>query len=155
MLGNILIMTLQQGHQIMVSVARRHTSNKSHILWITYDNCCINALFCVCRAGVRIFLYLQPYILRYIWFLSFHRHQSSNGNQTQKWRDFVHDANQTEVVDNRDIEPEQKLNICISLDNYFNMKVLGYNVCFILYVGNTITSISGYLKVEYELQLSR
>ncbi|XP_052090260.1 uncharacterized protein LOC127726916 [Mytilus californianus] len=98
---------MQQGHQLIrVRMASRHTSSKSHNLWITYDDCCIKAWYCTCKAGARI-VGTCSHISSVIWFLSFYRHQSCKGNQAKQWRDYVHDANQPEVIDDSDSEPEE------------------------------------------------
>ncbi|CAC5380103.1 unnamed protein product [Mytilus coruscus] len=98
---------MQQGHQLIrVRMASRHTSSKSHNLWITYDDCCIKAWYCTCKAGARI-VGTCSHISSVIWFLSFYRHQSCKGNQAKQWRDYIHDANQPEVIDDSNREPEE------------------------------------------------
>ncbi|VDI44871.1 Hypothetical predicted protein [Mytilus galloprovincialis] len=97
---------MQQGHQLIrVRMASRHTSSKTHNLWITYDDCCIKTWYCTCKAGARI-VGTCSHISSVIWFLSFYRHQTK-GNQAKQWKDYVHDANQPEVVDDSDSEPEE------------------------------------------------
>ncbi|CAC5371568.1 unnamed protein product [Mytilus coruscus] len=98
---------MQQGHQLIrVRMACRHTSYKSHNLWITYGVCCINAWYCTCKAFARI-VGTCSHISSVIWFLSFYRHQSCKGNQAKQWSDYVHDAYQPEVIDDSDSEPEE------------------------------------------------
>ncbi|CAG2244312.1 unnamed protein product [Mytilus edulis] len=62
---------MQQGHQLIrVRMASRHTSSKTHNLWITYDDCCIKTWYCTCKAGARI-VGTCSHISSVIWFLSF------------------------------------------------------------------------------------
>ncbi|XP_062618934.1 uncharacterized protein LOC134280537 [Saccostrea cucullata] len=69
----------------------RHTSAKTYLLWIGFDEINIKSWFCKCKIGSRV-VGMCSHITSVIWFLSFARHRENPKIGVRSWCSYVDDA---------------------------------------------------------------
>lgn len=77
---------------ISAKIQSRHTSSKSHQLWIRFDECSVQGWYCKCKAGARV-VGTCAHVASVIWFLGFARHTENGALSRRKdWSNFMLDA---------------------------------------------------------------
>lgn len=94
---------------LAVKIQSRHTSSKSYLCWIRFEEGAVTSWYCCCKSGARV-VGTCAHIASVIWYLSFARHSRVNLELSKNWLDSVCDAaiipEVAEVVDESDSESE-------------------------------------------------
>lgn len=94
---------------LAVKIQSRHTSSKSYLCWIRFEEGAVTSWYCCCKSGARV-VGTCAHIASVIWYLSFARYSGINLELSKNWLDSVCDAaifpEVAEVVDESDTESE-------------------------------------------------
>lgn len=91
---------------LAVKIQSRHTSSKSYLCWIRFEEGAVTLWYCCCKSGARV-VGMCAHIASVIWYLSFARHSCVNLELSKNWLDSVCDAAIIpEVVDESDSASE-------------------------------------------------
>ena len=79
---------------LKVKLQRRHTTSKSHVLWISYTEIDIVSWYCRCKTGARV-VWVCDHIAAILWYLGYARYRYNIDEDrigVRDWSSFREDA---------------------------------------------------------------